>query len=255
MWRPCKSNAFWQRSGRGNKNPLALALGSVKATWYYCNYTLRCCSNERAQEVYDTICDWLSKETPSDIDWKHPWVGLLLIGSGVAHWNGKAFDPNYSHCGEVFDAPTLIDNTIRLNVNWKWNNYDNVIGDSVAKAFPDVTVLCYAAKENNDILLTNDKSFVNQCEIDLLGHEDDEFWELASSITGKPEQQLESELDWLCEQDWYVSGDQSTVDKLASTLLKDRTDDNIAELNNVYDSYLKISCWEFQEIKRSSTFQ
>lgn len=224
------------------------------STWYYCDYTLRCYSNERAQEVYDTICDWLAKEAPDDVCCDHSWVGLLLIGSGIAKWNGKSFDPAYSHCGEVSNGPTLTNNLIRLSVNWKWNNYDQVIGDSITKAFPDVTVLCYVVKENNDLLLTNDSSFVDRYEIDLWGHEDDEFWELASSVTGKSEKQLESELNWLKEQDWYISGDQSTADKLASTLLKDRTEDDIAELNNIYDSYLKISCWEYQEIKRSSVF-
>ena len=88
----------------------------------------------------------------------------------------------------------------------------------------------------------------------MWGWEEDEFWELASSITGKSVNQLESELNWVKEKDWYVSGDLDDVDMLARTLLKDLTSDNAAELNNVYEGFLKISVWEYQEIQRSSVF-
>ena len=180
---------------------------------------------------------------------------MFLIGSNTACWVGSSFEPKYPYGGEVGEAPVLEENCVRFGVSWKWDNHDEVVADSIANVFPDVTILYSAAQENNEYLLTNDESFVNQCEIDLWGWEEEEFWELASSVTGKSVNKLESELEWLKKTNWYASGDQSTVDMLARILLKDLTDDNAAELNNVYEGFLKISVWEFQEISKSSVFK
>jgi len=220
----------------------------------FTEYTLLCEDEAEATKVCQTITKWLSISPPNGINFIAPWVGLFPLGSGVATWNGEGFTPEYKCAGEVVKMPEVSENRVVFHTEWKYASTEETIADSINHVFPSVTVLYSAVHESNEFLLTNDASIMDNVVIDVWGHEESEFWELASKYSGLSEHELREELQWLENAGWYVVDDMDSVATLASTLLTEEVEDPVEALNHAYSSFLKISQWEYEDIKKSSVF-